>query len=169
MCAPMKAAAAIPRWKADNFGASPEFNYQATPIMVKGRLYITAGNRRAAVAIDASTGETLWMHRLDEGERGDRAPRRGSGRGLAYAEVKGQRRIYYITPGYRLIGLDASTGVPLKDFGNSGVIDLKAQLDQEVDLLRDPIGASSAPVVVNGVVIVGSAFPSGRCSRHRHW
>ena len=34
-------------------------------------------------------------------------------------------------------------------------------MDQEVDLLNDPIGASSAPVVVDGVVIVGSAFPSG--------
>ncbi len=150
------------RWKAHNFGASPEFNFQSTPIMVKGRIYTTAGTRRDAVAIDAATGETLWMHRIDEGERGNHVPRRGSGRGVAYTEINGQGRIYYITPGYRLVGLDAASGQPLKDFGDYGVIDLKTQLDQEVDLVRDPIGASSAPVIVKGVVIVGSAFPSGR-------
>ena len=42
------------------------------------------GSRRAVVALDAATGEMLWMHRLDEGKRGDAAPRQLSGRGLAY-------------------------------------------------------------------------------------
>jgi len=52
--------------------------------MVNGVLYTTAGTRRAVVALDAATGEMLWMHREDEGKRGDSAPRRLSGRGLAY-------------------------------------------------------------------------------------
>ena len=72
------------RWKTDNFGASPETYSRVTPIMVNGVLYATAGRRRATVAIDAVTGETLWMHRMDEGVRGDNAPRRSSGRGVAY-------------------------------------------------------------------------------------
>ena len=36
---------------------------------------------RSVVAIDARTGETLWMYRLDEGARGEYAPRKGPGRG----------------------------------------------------------------------------------------
>ena len=38
--------------------------------MVDGVLYTTAGTRRAAVALDAETGEMLWVHRLNEGARG---------------------------------------------------------------------------------------------------
>ena len=36
--------------------------------MVNGVLYFTAGTRRAVVALDAATGEMLWMHSIDEGE-----------------------------------------------------------------------------------------------------
>ena len=32
--------------------------------MVKGVLYSTAGTRRAVVALDAATGELLWVHSL---------------------------------------------------------------------------------------------------------
>ena len=60
------------RWKAQNFGPRPDYNWEVTPLMVGGVLYFTAGTRRDAVAVDAATGETLWMYRLDEGERGDR-------------------------------------------------------------------------------------------------
>ena len=42
--------------------------------MIGGMLYTTAGSRRDVVAIDAATGETLWMFRYDEGSRGQRAP-----------------------------------------------------------------------------------------------
>ena len=63
------------RWKAENFGPPAEANLEATPLMVGGVLYTTAGTSRAVVAIDGATGETLWMYRLDEGERGDMAPR----------------------------------------------------------------------------------------------
>ena len=36
--------------------------------MVNGRLYSTAGSRRAVVALDAGTGELLWMHSENEGD-----------------------------------------------------------------------------------------------------
>ncbi len=63
------------RFKTENLGPRPEFVFQSTPLMVDGVLYTTAGTRRAAVAIDAETGEMLWVHRLNEGERGAGAPR----------------------------------------------------------------------------------------------
>jgi len=62
------------RWKSDNFGPTPEFYFRATPLMADGVLYTSAGLRRDVVAIDATTGETLWMYRLDE-EPALRAPR----------------------------------------------------------------------------------------------
>jgi quinoprotein glucose dehydrogenase len=149
------------RWKTANFGPTPEFYFQATPVMVDGVLYTTAGNTRTAVAIDAKTGETLWMHRYPEGKRGENAPRKGSGRGVAYGVVEDKARIYYITPGYRLIGLDANTGLPIPEFGNNGIVDLKKDLDQQLDLVNEGIGASSAPILVNGVIVVGAAFGPG--------
>jgi quinoprotein glucose dehydrogenase len=150
------------RWRSDNFGAVPHFNLQTTPVMANGVLYATAGFRRAVVAIDATTGETLWIYRMDEGQRGENAPRKGAGRGVAYWNDGGFERIYMVTPGYQLVALDAASGRPIEEFGNYGVVDLKLGLDQDVDLINDPIGASSPPIIVNGVLIVGSAFPGGR-------
>src|SRR5690606_41653621 len=65
--------------------------YEATPLMVDGVLYTTAGRRRDVVAIDPVTGETLWMFRLDEGAR--RGPRVNSGRGLAVYRNDDQTRL----------------------------------------------------------------------------
>ena len=72
----------------------------STPLMVGGVVYSTVGTRRAVVAVDAGTGEYLWMHRLDEGERAAAAPRRLSGRGLAYRDDGGTGQVIYVTPGY---------------------------------------------------------------------
>ena len=146
------------RWKSDNFGASPWPNYQVTPLMANGLLYATAGARRAVVAIDAVTGETIWMYRLDEGERGNNAPRKGPGRGVAIHRTADQDTIFVISPGYQLIALDARTGQLRSDFGGDGIVDLKLQLGVELDPVTAPIGASSPPIVVNDVVIVGAAF-----------
>jgi quinoprotein glucose dehydrogenase len=70
-------------WKTENFGPRPEFNFQETPLMVNGVLYFAAGTRRTVVAVNAATGETLWMYRFDEGTRGQAAPRLNH-RGVAY-------------------------------------------------------------------------------------
>jgi len=153
------------RWSAASFGPSAELNYEATPLMLDGVLYVTAGTRRAVVAIDAATGETLWMHRIDEGERGAVAPRVNSGRGAAFweAEGTGTKRIFYITPGYQLVALDADSGVPSPEFGTNGAVDLMETLRTREGV--DPvgtIGSSSPPLVVNDVVIMGSAHVSGR-------
>src|SRR5512134_3878708 len=50
------------RFKTDNLGPRPEFNFQSTPLMVGGVLYSTAGTRRAVVSLDAATGELRWVH-----------------------------------------------------------------------------------------------------------
>ena len=49
------------RFKTDNLGPRPEFQFESTPLMVGGVVYSTAGTRRAVVALDAATGELLWV------------------------------------------------------------------------------------------------------------
>ena len=149
------------RFKTDNLGAQPEFNLESTPLMVNGVLYSTAGTRRAVVAIDAGTGELIWTHGEREGGRGTVAPRQLSGRGLAYWSDGREERILYVTPGYRLIALDAKTGAPVRSFGADGSVDLKKDDDQEIDPLSREIGLHAAPVVAGDIVIVGAAHRPG--------
>ena len=149
------------RFKTDNLGPRPETNLEATPLMVRGVVYTTAGTRRAAVAIDAATGELLWMHSENEGARGANAPRQLSGRGLAYWTDGREERILYVTPGYRLIALNARTGVPVRGFGQNGAVDLKLDDDQEIDLETGEVGLHATPVVAGDTVIVGAAHRAG--------
>jgi len=151
------------RFKTDNLGNRPEYKLEGTPLMVNHRLYATAGSRRAVIALDPATGELLWVHGEREGARGAAAPRQLSGRGLAYWADGNEERILYVTPGYRLIALNAKTGQPITAFGEMGAIDLKMDDDQTFmpDLTTGEIGFQSAPVVAKDTVIVGAAFREG--------
>jgi quinoprotein glucose dehydrogenase len=151
------------RIKTDNFGDRPEYKLEGTPLMVNGVLYATAGSRRAVIALDPATGELLWIHGEREGKRGGAAPRQLSGRGLAYWSDGKEERILYVTPGFRLICLDAKTGVRIPSFGNNGEVDLKLNDDQDIfpDLTIGEIGIQSAPVVAKDTVIIGAAFREG--------
>ena len=156
------------RFKTDNLGSRPDFNLQTTPLMINGVLYLTAGEHRNAVALNAATGEMLWMHRLEEGPRALRSSRRLSGRGVGYwTDGKGDERVFYVTIGYQLVGLDAKTGRPLQDFGIDGVVDLKKDADQELDPVEGEIAWNGAPVVAKNVVLVGAAHRAGSIPRSR--
>src|SRR5215217_7843317 len=153
------------RWKPDNYGPRADANMEATPIMVGGVLYTTAGTRRAVVALDGTTGETLWMYRLDEGVRGDTAPRSVS-RGVEYWTDGKEQRIILISKGYRLVSLDAKTGIPDPKFGKSGVVDLYEDFDQP--LPKDgTIGSTSPAVVVKDVIVTGAALLAGTAPRSK--
>ena len=149
------------RFKTDSLGPRPEFQFEGTPLMVNGVVYTTAGTRRAVVALDAGTGEQLWMHSEQEGPRGAAAPRQLSGRGLAYWSDGKEARILYVTPGYQLVALDAKTGNRVPGFGSNGLVDLKQNNDQTIDALSGEIGLHATPVVARNVVIVGAAHRSG--------
>ena len=155
------------RFKTDALGARPEFNFEATPLMVGGVVYTVAGSRRAVVALDAATGELLWMHREDEGKRGEAAPRRLSGRGLAYWSDGRASRILYVTPGYQLVALDARTGQRVSAFGSNGIVDLKLQDDQPIDLETGEVGLHSAPIVAKDVIVIGAAHLPGGSPKSR--
>ena len=153
------------RIKMSSFGPNPEYNFQSTPLMVDGVIYSTAGSRRTVIAADAGTGELLWMHRFDEGERGAATPRRLSGRGLAYRDDGASGQIVYVTLGYQPIVLDAATGHRMSSFGTDGVVDLMQNMDQDIDPLAGEIGLHAAPLVVGDTIVIGAAHVPGSAPR----
>src|SRR6202453_266474 len=56
------------RFKTDSFGTRPEYKLEGTPLMVNGVIYTPAGPRRDVVALDAKTGEIIWVHSMREGK-----------------------------------------------------------------------------------------------------
>jgi quinoprotein glucose dehydrogenase len=153
------------RLKTDFLGPRPDTLYSSTPLVVDRTMYTTAGMRRAVIALDAVSGEMRWMHSEDEGLRGQNAPRNGAGRGLSYWANGNDRRIIYVTPGYRMIALDARTGDPIPTFGTGGAVDLKRDADQEVDLDTTELGLNATPLVVGDVIVVGVAHRAGTAPR----
>jgi quinoprotein glucose dehydrogenase len=153
------------RFRTDLLGAGPETNNECTPVLANGRLFLSGGVRRDVVALDAGTGEMLWMYRTDEGPR--RGSRTGSGRGVTYWTDGTNERIFFVTPGYQLIGLDAKTGAQDPAFGKNGIVDLREDDDQEIDLLNGDISLHATPLVTKNVIVVGAAHLASLQPRSR--
>src|SRR6266850_1829391 len=154
------------RFKTDNLGPRPEYKLEGTPLMIKGVLYTTAGTRRSVIALDAKTGELMWVYSLREGKRAAIAPRQLSGRGVSYwTDGKGDDRVIFVTTGYRLVALNAKTGAPIPTFGKDGIVDLKVGMvsgaGQQIDLETGEVGLHSTPTVVKDTILVGSSFKEG--------
>ncbi|MGH7130086.1 MAG: hypothetical protein ACREIV_16055, partial [Planctomycetaceae bacterium] len=137
------------QWSAAPFG--PDEYYRTTPLYANGRLFTVATTRRIALALDPATGETLWMWRLDEGIRWQKAPRQFAGRGPAFWTDGEEERLVVVTPGYHMASLDARTGIPDPAFGNNGVVDL-----------MDGLGFPLVPLAVDdsGSLIISDAAPA---------
>jgi quinoprotein glucose dehydrogenase len=135
--------------------------------MADGVLYFTVGQRRNVIAVNPGTGETLWTWRPDEGARFDQAPRK-VGRGVSYWTDGKDARIITVTPGFQLVALDARTGIPVRNFGTDGIVDLFTHLDivGNIDPLGK-IGNSSPPVVANDVIVIGPALTQGGTSPNK--
>ena len=155
------------QFKTDNLGGRPEFILQGTPLLIKGRLYCTAGSRRDVICLDAASGELIWLHRMDEGVRATNAPRQLSGRGVGYWTDGTVERIIYVTVGYRMVSLDAATGNLDTSFGTNGIVDLKLDDDQDLDLDRADIGLHTAPTIARNVIIIGAAHTAGNTPKVR--
>jgi len=146
------------QWNAGAFG-SDEY-YRTTPLYANGRLFTVATTRRIALAIDPETGETLWMWRMDEGIRWQKAPRQFAGRGLAYWTDGSAERVIVVTPGYRLVSLDAKTGLPDPKFGSAGIVDLMEGLN----LPMVPLAVDDS-----GPIVITDAAPARRARPGETW
>ena len=112
-------------WKAVTSGSFPDYNYQVTPIMDDGVLYVSTGASEVA-AVDARTGETIWVFTPENSGNGRRPG--SSGRGVAYWEDGSDRRIFHNSIDGRLFAIDANTGELSSEFGENGEL---------IDLLRE--------------------------------
>jgi quinoprotein glucose dehydrogenase len=146
------------QWNAGTFG--PDEYYRTTPLYANGRLFTVATTRRSTMAIDPETGETLWMYRLDEGIRWQKAPRQFAGRGPTYWTDGRDERVIVVTPGYHMVALDAKTGLPDPKFGKNGVVDL-----------QDGLGFPLVPLAVDdsGSLIISDAAPARRAKPGETW
>ena len=148
------------RFSTANLGPAPEFGTQGTALVVNGVLYAMGGARRAVVALDPGTGELLWKFAVVEGRRAEQY-RSEPGRGAAYWTDGNEERILYITAGYQLVALDAKTGRPIPSFGQDGMVDLRLELDHEVDPITGDLGTNAAPIIAGNTIIVGAAGANG--------
>ncbi|HEU4723463.1 MAG TPA: PQQ-binding-like beta-propeller repeat protein, partial [Gemmatimonadaceae bacterium] len=133
---------------------------EATPIVVDGTMYLITPLGRV-IALDPETGRERWVHdaRIDRTIGFGDHTSRGVSTWLDPSRAVGQpcrRRIVAATVDARLLSIDAATGRLGEDFGVRGTVDLR------VGLRNRPFETSeyeetSPPVVVNGVIVVGSA------------
>ena len=138
-------------------------SFMATPLMMDDRVYFCSPTGKV-FALDADTGRQIWLR--DPHARTGNAQMLNC-RGVSYHDdpsAKGQcaRRIISMTVDGRLLASDADDGVPCKDFGDNGSVNLAVGLGA-VDPLRSY--TSSPPVIVGDVAILGS-YVRDNVTRH---
>jgi quinoprotein glucose dehydrogenase len=132
-------------------------NYQVTPLMVGGMLYITAGDGSVA-ALHPATGAVVWTYvppELVKAETRNDPPGeilvgRSANRGLAYWADSNDSRVTTIS-GQSLVALNAKTGAPAVGFGAGGKVDLSKGYRRPAASMR----WTSVPVIVRDVIVVG--------------
>jgi quinoprotein glucose dehydrogenase len=145
--------------------------FQATPLMVEGVLYLSTALHQVA-AVDAATGETLWLHD-PEAYLGGRPTHFYNSRGVAYwsddRPGATDARIFFGTNEGYLIALDAQTGAPVLDFGDNGRVDLMEGLPRAVRGTganrRNRFGVASPPIVAHDVVVTPNVISDGTTTK----
>ncbi len=125
--------------------------FQTNNLIVDGVLF-TASPARHVIALDAATGKERW--RFDPlTEREDAVGNRQ--RGLAYWEDGADKRIF-TSAGAWLYALDATTGKPVRTFGDNGSIHLGLGLGLGG---RPSIRMNTPGIVYKDLLIVGGLIP----------
>ena len=122
---------------------------QANPIVIDGVLYATTPKMHV-FALDATTGEQLWLFDPNNGQP---PASRFRHRGVV---VTGDRVIFNYR--YKLFALDRKTGTKIAGWGNdSGWVDLREGLGRPAKDLS--VSASTPGVVFEDMLIMGSTVP----------
>ena len=143
------------------FATTKAASFEATPVVVDGTMYVGTPLGRV-IALDAATGQEHWVFDPQIARNiqyGDFA-NRGVSTWLDEAapmDTPCRRRIFAATAQSQLVALDARDGQPCRDFGASGIVDLKAGL-RIPPFEPQAYSITSPPVAVNGVVITGSSI-----------
>jgi quinoprotein glucose dehydrogenase len=161
-------------------------NPRGLPIYAEGLLVTTSGPRRTVIALDPSTGKTVWTFQEPTTARQEYSMRANHGKGVAYTRINGRGVVLVSTPAFFLHALDIRTGRPLENWGGSVPIEGFPK-SGSIDLLKDLIAdwqpwlnakqtynpnnglplelgyitSSSPPLVVNDVLVVGNSAEQG--------
>src|ERR1051325_485984 len=131
--------------------------FQVTPLAIRDTLFLSTPFNRV-VALDANSGRELWAYDPQPWKTIGQ-PSNGTGfvhRGVA-TWTNGRERRVFINSRWRLIALNAATGMPIRTFGDTGVVDLTAQLARNgKPVNRLHYTETSPPVVWRNLVIVGN-------------
>src|SRR5260370_1008911 len=130
-------------------------SFESTPIFVDNVLYLSTHTQKV-IALDPESGRELWRYDAQGAGR--------ENRGGTYWPGDGQEgaRILVGTGDGRLIALSAKTGVPVRSFGDNGVINLRAGITDKFPKAMYAI--TSPPTIYRDVVIVGPATQEGPSS-----
>ena len=101
--------------------------YLFNPLVIDGTMYVLAKDR-SIVALDAATGQEIWV-RPNEGPVGTR------GMNHWQSEDGADRRLFYVNAGM-LTAIDARTGETITSFGDNGRVDLRVGLDRDIGGVR---------------------------------
>jgi len=139
-------------------GDPNETTYEVTPLKIDNTLYLCTPHH-LAIALDADTGAERWRFDPEVGINASRQHQ--TCRGVSYhadpAAPPGSacpRRIFLPTSDARLIALDAETGQPCPGFGDSGTVNLWANMP---NVTEGYYYSTSPPVVTRNLVIMGGA------------
>ena len=147
---------ALDSGRAGSFSAM----FETTPVLFEGSLYLTTPFDEI-VALDPLTGIDRWKYqpKMRDLHEGDLTTSRGVAVwGSRKAGVPCSGRVFVGTNDAQLIGVDAETGAPCKDFGRQGAVDLA-----EGTIGNDRgFHVTSAPTVLGNTVIVGSSIPDNQ-------
>lgn len=144
--------------------ATKKAAFEATPLLLDGRLYLSTPFNRV-IALDPATGRELWTY--DPQVKLDASYSEVTSRGVASwpapgdrrSKVKAARRIFAATIDARLIALDAATGKLCDDFGERGQVDLTRDVGQ---VQRGDYQVTSPPAIIGELVVVGSSQGDNR-------
>ncbi len=136
----------------------PRSGLETTPLFLDGRLYLTTSFNRI-VALDPVSGQQLWAYDPEIDRKtwyGDGLINRGVAAWRDPNAAKGAcaLRLFEATLDARLLAVDAATGQACAGFGQAGQVSLRDVPNYE----PGPYHMTSPPVVVDGVVVVGSAI-----------
>lgn len=137
-----------------SYSAGDDSRYFFAPLVVDDVAYVLAKNN-SIVALDAATGEELWVHPPEPGTVAI------TNRGINYweSEDRSERRLLYAADHF-LLALDARTGQAIESFGSGGRVNLKEGLGRDPSTLR-LVQSHSPGRVFEDLLILGSATNEG--------
>lgn len=145
------------------FASAGKLAFEATPILVRGALYLSTPTN-IVIALDPATGRERWRHDPELPRDTDYAE--ATSRGVsswidpaADPTAACSHRILMGTLDARLIALDGRNGRPCAGFGDRGQVDL-APAARRTE--RGEYLVTSPPAIYRDLVIVGSAIGDNR-------